>query len=308
MKTILFLSVIITFTFNAMGQNANYKKLTEEEKYVIINKGTERPFTGEYENHDKEGVYTCKQCGSGLYNSDTKFNAHCGWPSFDEEIEGAVKRTLDADGRRTEITCTNCGGHLGHVFEGEYLTPKNTRHCVNSISLDFKPVDLDAKKEAKTEIAYFASGCFWGTEFHLQKQDGVISTEVGYMGGHIKDPSYQDVCTGRTGHAEAVKVVFDPERVTYRDLAILFFETHDPSQLNRQGPDIGSQYRSAIFYTHESQKETIKELSEILENKGVDVVTEIEKAGVFYSGEKYHQDYYQKKGGSPYCHIYQKKF
>ncbi len=291
-----------------MGQNAQYKKLTKEENHVIINKGTERPFTGKYENHEKEGVYTCKQCGSELYTSDTKFNAHCGWPSFDEEIKGAVTRVLDADGRRTEITCTHCGGHLGHVFEGEYHTPKNTRHCVNSISLDFKPVDLDAKKESKTEIAYFASGCFWGTEFHIQKQDGVISTEVGYMGGHIKDPSYQDVCSGRTGHAEAVKVVFDPRKISYRDLAILFFETHDPSQLNRQGPDIGSQYRSAVFYTQDDHKLTIEELSNILESNGVDVVTEIEKAGVFYSGEKYHQDYYQKKGGTPYCHVYQKKF
>jgi peptide methionine sulfoxide reductase msrA/msrB len=308
MKTILFLTTLIILSVNTMGQNKEYNKLSEEEKHVIIDKGTERPFTGKYEKYNNDGIYTCKQCGAELYKSDTKFDAHCGWPSFDEEIKGAVTRTLDADGRRTEITCSNCGGHLGHVFEGEHYTSKNTRHCVNSISLDFKPLEVRSLDSNKEETAYFASGCFWGTQFHFQKQDGVISSEVGYMGGHVKDPSYEQVCSGRTGHAEAVKVVFDPDIISFRELAILFFETHDPSQIDGQGPDIGSQYRSAVFYTTVQQKETIAELSAILESKGIDVVTEVEKAGVFYSGEKYHQDYYQNKGGSPYCHIYQKKF
>ncbi|NOR86410.1 MAG: bifunctional methionine sulfoxide reductase B/A protein [Bacteroidales bacterium] len=308
MRNQILLMILTIIGMNTQGQNKNYNKLNEEEKHVIINKGTERPFTGKYETHEEDGTYSCKQCGVDLYKSDTKFDASCGWPSFDEEIKGAVTRTTDADGRRTEITCSNCGGHLGHVFEGENYTSKNTRHCVNSISLDFKPVDFEVQTLQKQETAYFASGCFWGTQFHFQKQDGVISTEVGYMGGHIKKPSYEQVCTGKTGHAEAVKVVFDPEKISYRQLAILFFETHDPSQVDGQGPDIGSQYRSAVFYTRPKQKETIEELSEILESKGIDVVTEIEKAGVYYSGEKYHQNYYQNKGGSPYCHIYQKKF
>ena len=290
------------------GQNKKYNKLTEEEKHVILNKGTERPFTGKFETHVENGTYSCKQCGADLYKSDNKFDAHCGWPSFDEEIKGAVTRILDADGRRTEITCSNCGGHLGHVFKGENYTSKNTRHCVNSISLDFKPLDFQAQSSQKQETAYFASGCFWGTQFHFQKQDGVISTEVGYIGGHLKYPSYEEVCTGRTGHAEAVKVVFDPQKISFRKLAILFFETHDPSQIDGQGPDIGSQYRSAVFYTKLEQKETIEELSDILEDKGINVVTEIEKAGDYYSGEKYHQNYYKNRGGSPYCHIYQKKF
>jgi len=293
---------------NTQGQNKEYNKLSEEEKHVIINKGTERPFTGKYEKYEEDGTYTCKQCGAALYKSETKFDAHCGWPSFDEEIKGAVTRTLDADGRRTEITCTNCGGHLGHVFEGENYTSKNTRHCVNSISLDFKPVSFQVEELNTEETAYFASGCFWGTQFHFQKQDGVISTEVGYMGGHIKSPTYQQVCTGSTGHAEAVKVIFNPQKISFRQLAILFFETHDPSQVDGQGPDIGSQYRSAVFYTKQEQKEVTEELSEILKSKGIDVVTEVEKAGVFYSGEKYHQNYYKDRGGSPYCHIYQKKF
>lgn len=310
MRTIILITSIILITMTTKGQNSDYNKLTSEEERVIIHKGTERPFTGKFYEHNEEGVYTCKQCGAELYRSSDKFDAQCGWPSFDDEIEGAVTRTLDADGRRTEITCTNCGGHLGHVFLGEGFTNKNTRHCVNSISLDFKPlIEVQPlQKEKKMETAYFASGCFWGTEYHFERKEGVISTDVGYMGGHLKNPSYREVCTGRTGHAETLKVVFDPLKVSYEDLAKIYFETHDPGQLNRQGPDIGTQYRSAVFYTSDAQKKTIEKLIDILKEKGYKVVTELVKAETFYSAEDYHQNYYSKKGGSPYCHIYQKKF
>ncbi|NPD44892.1 MULTISPECIES: bifunctional methionine sulfoxide reductase B/A protein [unclassified Lentimicrobium] len=303
MRTILFLTTIILFSMTSQGQNKDYNKLTIEEQRVILDKGTERPYTGEFYEHEEEGIYLCKQCDAPLYKSEDKFNAHCGWPSFDEEIEGAVKRTTDADGRRTEITCANCGGHLGHVFIGERYTNKNTRHCVNSVSLEFQAATLP-----KREVAYFASGCFWGTQYHFEKKKGVISSEVGYMGGDTKNPSYREVCSGTTGHAETTKVIFDPSKTSFEELAILFFETHDPSQVNRQGPDIGTQYRSAVYYTNNKQKEIIEKLSQILENKGIKVVTELEGADIFYAGEDYHQNYYNKKGGSPYCHIYQKKF
>ena len=279
-------------------------KLNPEEERIIIHKGTERPFTGKYYNHKEAGTYTCKQCGAPLFRSSDKFDSGCGWPSFDDEIPGALKRTLDADGVRTEITCTKCGGHLGHVFKGERFTPKNTRHCVNSISLDF----ITASQEAALEKAYFAGGCFWGVEHLLKQSEGVISTRVGYMGGRTKNPTYKQVCYENTGHAEVVEVVFDPKKTSYETLARLFFEVHDPTQKNRQGADIGDQYRSAVFYTNNEQKETAEKLIALLKGKGYHPVTEVVPADTFWVAEDYHQDYYDNTGKQPYCHIYQKRF
>ena len=280
-----------------------YKKLTPAEERVIIHKGTERPFSGKFNDHYEAGTYTCKQCGAELFDSSSKFKSQCGWPSFDDQIRGTVKLQPDADGVRTEILCAACGGHLGHVFTGEGYTPKNTRYCVNSISLDFDPA-----KVVRTETAIFASGCFWGTQYYLQRAPGVISTKVGYTGGHVDNPTYKQVCTDRTGHAEAVEVVYDPSKITYEQLAKLFFETHDFTQLNRQGPDVGSQYRSAIFVFNEQQKKIAAKLMEVLKQKGYDVKTTIGPAGRFWPGEEYHQDYYEKTGKTPYCHIYRKIF
>ncbi len=308
MKRGVLVILLIGLIGQSMAQNnIRRNNLTAKEKRVIINKGTERPYTGEYLDNKKTGVYTCKHCDAPLYNSEDKFDSNCGWPSFDDEIPGAIHKETDSDGLRTEITCNNCGGHLGHVFEGEKFTKKDVRHCVNSVSLNFVPAveDMNTKK---TEVAIFAGGCFWGVEHLFKKSDGVLETEVGYIGGHKANPTYEEVCNHTTGHAEALQVTFDPLKINFKELAKLFFEIHDPTQHNRQGPDIGDQYRSEIFYSSEKQKRISEELIGILEAQGLKVATKLTPATTFWTAEAYHQDYYAKSGGNPYCHIYTKRF
>ena len=254
---LLILTIGLLLSGAVNGQNM--KPLTPEERRVIVDKGTEAPFTGRYYDHREAGVYHCRQCGAPLYRSADKFDAGCGWPSFDDEIPGAVMRTPDADGRRTEITCAKCGAHLGHVFVGEEFTPKNTRHCVNSVSLLFEPEAKageqpaaggeQAQKKEGPETAIFAGGCFWGVEYLLSKMPG-----------------------------------------------------------DGQGPDLGDQYRSEIFYTTPAQQQTAEKLIGELRRRGYDVVTEVTPAGRFWPAEDYHQQYYKRKGTLPYCHAYTKRF
>jgi peptide methionine sulfoxide reductase msrA/msrB len=283
-----------------------YNQLTPEEENVILHKATERPWTGTLLNNKETGTYTCKRCDAALYRSEDKFDSHCGWPSFDDEIEGAVLRIPDADGMRTEIVCAKCGGHLGHVFLGEGFTSKDTRHCVNSISMNFVPDN--SQMQVKTERAIYAGGCFWGVEYYMQQKDGVFSVVSGYIGGTRDNPTYKEVCSGTTGHAEAVEIVFDPSRVSYEELTKLFLEIHDPTQVDRQGPDIGLQYRSEIFYVNEEQKKIAEKLLDLLRDKGYDIATKVTKATTFWPAEDYHQDYYEHKGTLPYCHGYTKRF
>jgi len=283
------------------------KKLTPQEEYVIIHKGTEPPYSGKYDKFFEEGIYFCKQCGQPLFKSSAKFNSGTGWPSFDEPIKGAVKELLDADGRRVEIVCSNCNGHLGHVFDGEQFTAKNRRFCVNSISLDFKEYE---KIYPNLKKAYFAGGCFWGVEHMFKQLDGVIYARSGYMGGHTQNPTYKEVCYNNTGHLETVEVAYNPNKISFKDLAKYFFEIHDPTHTNGQGPDIGEQYLSAIFYNDEEEKKIAQELINELEKKGYNIATKLipAKEHKFYKAEEYHQNYYEKTGKAPYCHKYTKRF
>ena len=284
-----------------------YNELNQEEQRVILRKGTEAPYSGKFYDHKEDGIYTCKQCNAPLYNSTDKFDSGCGWPSFDDEILGAVKRVSDADGRRVEIVCASCGGHLGHVFEGERLTSKNTWHCVNSVSIGF-----EKNNNSKSELssAYFAGGCFWGVEYHFEDIKGVHSAISGYMGGGTPNPGYRDVCSGKTGHLEVVQINYDKNIVDFETLTKLFFEIHNPEQENGQGGDIGSQYLSAIFYNNAEEKEISKKLINILEQKGMNIATKLISTlnTPFFEAEEYHQDYYAKTGKKPYCHSYIKRF
>lgn len=364
-----FFTVILILGWMHPANAQDMKPLTPEERRVILQKGTERPFSGKYYDFDEQGTYRCRQCGAPLYRSNDKFDAGCGWPSFDDELPGAVRRLPDADGRRTEIVCAGCGGHLGHVFTGEGFTPKNTRHCVNSVSLSFEPAVKTEPADASSvsgpsapgpsqppqtlyagiqsftppgtgvragaspagtppasdpagatpesvsgqpartvDTAYFAGGCFWGVEYMFERQPGVIDVVSGYMGGKTPSPTYEEVSSHRTGHAEAVRVLFDPAKVSYEQLARLFFEIHDPTQANGQGPDLGEQYRSEIFYTSPAQRATAERLVAQLRAKGYDVVTRLTPASRFWPAENYHQDYYHRKGTQPYCHGYTRRF
>ncbi|OQB31653.1 MAG: Peptide methionine sulfoxide reductase MsrA 1 [Candidatus Hydrogenedentes bacterium ADurb.Bin170] len=278
--------------------------LTPEEEYVIVHKGTERPFSGKYNRHFEKGVYHCRRCSAPLFNSSSKFEAGCGWPSFDEALPGAVQWIPDADGRRTEILCARCGAHLGHVFQGEGFTPKNTRHCVNSVSLDFQKIPATSQEHR----AVFAGGCFWGVEYYFQSAEGVLSTRVGYTGGHTEFPDYEQVCRGTTGHVEAIEILYDPARTDFEKLARLFFEIHDPTQTNGQGPDQGEQYRSVIFYQNEEQRTIAEKLIAHLRAKGFAVATALEPASAFWPAEDYHQRYYERRRGTPYCHIRTPRF
>jgi peptide methionine sulfoxide reductase msrA/msrB len=284
------------------NKNPN-KSFTDLEKNVLFYKDTERPFTGIYTNHFEEGIYACKNCDAPLYHSSHKFDSSCGWPAFDDEIKGAIKKIPDADGRRTEIACANCDAHLGHIFTGEGATAKNLRHCVNSVSMHFV-----SENDPSLEVAIVGAGCFWGVEYWFKKLKGVLGVRVGYTGGKTNNPTYREICRGDTGHLEALKVVFDPKIVSYEEVIKYFFEIHDFSQTDGQGNDVGSQYLSAIFTRDYNQAQIAHGVINLLESKVKKVATKILPESHFYNAEDYHQDYYTKTGKVPYCHFYHKIF
>ncbi len=278
--------------------------LTPFAKGIICDKKTELPYSGSYSEFSQPGSYLCRRCGLALFRSSQQFNAGCGWPSFDDDIVQAVKQLSDKDGKRTEILCERCEGHLGHVFIGEHFTAKNCRHCVNSASLDFVP----NTEVIDTEEAMMAGGCFWGVDHFLKLLPGVLKVEVGYIGGTVNNPSYEQVCSGTTGHYEAVRVVYEPSKINYYELVKRFFEIHDPTQRSGQGPDLGPQYQSAIFYYNNEQKVVSQALIQTLIERGYKVATKLLAIQTFWPAELYHQNYYQKHTRLPYCHRPENRF
>ena len=280
-------------------------EVLDEETYRITQKaGTEPAFCGTLLDNKKEGMYVCVVCGLPLFSSEHKFDSGSGWPSFFQPIDEAhiIERADNSYGmRRTEIICARSGSHLGHVFN-DGPPPTGQRHCLNSAALRFieKGEEVpEASRPVQTETAYFAAGCFWGVEHYFQMGPGVLGAVSGYQQGTTENPTYEQVLSKRTGHAESVKVVFDPKRISYERLLEAFFTMHDPTQLNRQGPDIGEQYRSGIYYTSEAQKLAAE--AKIREMQAANrfsrpIVTEVQQAKEFYDAEDYHQDYIIKTG------------
>lgn len=280
----------------------------DEETYRITQKaGTEAAFCGTLLDNKKEGFYACVVCGLPLFSSEHKFTSGTGWPSFFQPVdESHVAQTEDnALGMvRTEIACARCDAHLGHVFP-DGPPPTGARHCLNSASLVFFENDAEipeASRPVKTETAYFAGGCFWGVEHYFEMGDGVLNAESGYMQGDEVSPAYKDISNGVSRHAETVKVTFDPKRISYQRLLEAFFIMHDPTQVDRQGPDHGSQYRSGLWVASDSQKQQAEAYLESIKGKyDRPIATEVAAAKVFYPAEDYHQDYIATTGRA--CHV-----
>ena len=287
--------------------DAEWKKVLPPDLYAVAREAdTERAFTGKMWQSETKGTYYCAACGLKLFKSEQKFVSSCGWPSFfeQENKNSVVFKDDNSYGmKRIEALCGRCNSHLGHLFD-DGPEPTGKRYCMNAISLDFVP-DGVTSTTGNLDTIVLGGGCFWCVEAVYENLEGVKSVYSGYAGGTVENPSYEEVCTGRTGAAEVVEITYDKSKTNLDEIFQVFFTVHDPTTLNRQGADAGTQYRSAIFYKNENEKKAaeslIKELNEkVFANK---IVTTLEPLQKFYKAESYHQGYYQNNKNQPYCQM-----
>ncbi|WP_462222910.1 bifunctional methionine sulfoxide reductase B/A protein [Flavobacterium sp.] len=290
--------------------NEEWKKILSPDLYAVAREAdTERAFTGTMWKSETKGTYYCATCGNKLFKSEQKFVSSCGWPSFFEQDNKNSIWFRDDNSygmRRTEALCSRCDSHLGHLFD-DGPRPTGKRYCMNAISLDFVPDELVATdNNGKLETITLGGGCYWCVEAVYENLQGVEKVVSGFAGGTVENPSYEEVCTGRTGAAEVVQITYDTTKTNLDEIFQVFFTVHDPTTLNRQGADVGTQYRSAIFYKNDAQKKAaesiIKELTEanIYSSK---IVTTLEPYKKFYPAEDYHQNYYSNNKEKPYCQM-----
>ncbi|WP_207534001.1 peptide-methionine (R)-S-oxide reductase MsrB [Desertivirga arenae] len=269
--------------------------LSDEQFRVTRQKETEKPYSGMYCRNYEPGQYSCVCCQSQLFDSTDKYNSLSGWPSFTQPVHrSAIKYELDMSHgmKRIEIMCNVCDAHLGHVFP-DGPEPSGLRYCVNSVSI--------TRIDDKMQLAVLGGGCFWCTEALIDQLEGVVSVEPGYSGGKGFNPSYKEVSSGLTGHAEMIRIKFDPTIISYEELLKIFFSIHDSTLLN---PEDGNytQYRSIILYYNEEQRQVAEKVKEEIEElRGKKVYTEIAAFKAFYKAEDKHHNYYLKNPEAPYC-------